>query len=385
MSARKDAPAPSGGPLLELAGVSAERGGVEVVHEADLVVSPGEVLCLLGPNGSGKSTLLEVAGGLAAPVAGRVVFAGREVRGAAQRAALRREAAAVFQSPLPLDRSVLANVMAGQRFRGVGRAVARERARAWLERLRVGHLAERRATKLSGGEAQRVSLARAFVVEPRLLLLDEPLASLDAPTADALLDDLAGLVHSERMAVIYVTHQRAEALRLADRVAVMMDGRVRQTGTPEEIFGGPADAELASFVGVENVLAGSASAGPQGTVVRVDGSTLELVTGDACDGPVLACFRPEELVFLGDGGTTSMRNVVDAAVVAVTPAGPVRRIELETAGVRLVGYATSGAVDELAIASGAAVRVGVKATAIHLVPRSEAPAAQDGTDSGARP
>jgi tungstate transport system ATP-binding protein len=160
----------------------------------------------------------------------------------------RRRMSLVFQLPLLLDMSVADNVALGLRFRGVPRAEVSKRVRTWLERLGIQSLARRRAAEISGGEAQRVSLARAFVLEPELLLLDEPFPALDPPARQRLLRDLAVLLRSDHMTAIFVTHNLQEAARLSDRVAVVVEGKLRQIGAATQIKARPADKQVAAFL-----------------------------------------------------------------------------------------------------------------------------------------
>src|SRR5918994_2419309 len=194
-----------GGPVLRLSGVTARYGQRVVLDLPALTVAPGEILAIMGPNGAGKSTLLHVAALLRRPQSGEVWIAGERATRRIERA-LRRRTAMVLQEPLLFDVSVVANVASGLRFRGVGRRDAEHRAREWLERFGISHLAAHNARTLSGGEAQRTSLARAFAVEPDLLLLDEPFAALDPVTREALLPDLAARLRETQTAAVIVTH-----------------------------------------------------------------------------------------------------------------------------------------------------------------------------------
>jgi len=213
------------GPVLRLCGVTVRYGDRIVLDLPELSVAPGEVLAITGPNGAGKSTLLHVAALLRRPHSGEVWLAGERATRRTERA-LRRRTAMVLQQPLLFDVSVVANAASGLRFRGVGRRDAEHRARGWLAQFGVGHLAARNARTLSGGEAQRVSLARAFAVEPELLVLDEPFAGLDAATRETIVPELAMQLRETRTAAVIVTHDASEAVALADRLLVLVDGRI---------------------------------------------------------------------------------------------------------------------------------------------------------------
>jgi tungstate transport system ATP-binding protein len=242
--------------------------GQVVLDVPAIDVRPGEVLAVIGPNGAGKSTLLRVLALLARPTRGSVRLQGAALRTEAERLAWRRRMACVFQEALLCRGSVLYNARLASRLRGVARPEADRRAREWLRRLGIEGLADRRVDRLSGGEAQRTSLARAFAAAPEVLFLDEPFAALDAPTRETLLDDLGRLLAATRTTTVLVTHDRAEALRLGDRVAVLLEGRLAELGPPERVFGMPASEAVARFVGVENLLPGwvaaRAGAGPDG-------------------------------------------------------------------------------------------------------------------------
>ena len=235
--------------VLALSDVRVRRGRRDVLHVPALAVAPGETLAVLGANGAGKSTLL-LAGALLLPVdAGTVLLFGERARGPRDAVRLRRATSTVFQEPGLLDMTARRNVETALGLHGVPRGGRRARADGWLARLGVGHLGDARPHTLSGGEAQRVSLARAFAVGPRLVFLDEPFSALDPASRARMVGDLAGLLESEGTAAVMATHDLGEARLLADRLLVLIDGRVAQLGTPHEVFGRPADAAVAGFLG----------------------------------------------------------------------------------------------------------------------------------------
>jgi ABC-type nitrate/sulfonate/bicarbonate transport system ATPase subunit len=222
-------------PLLRAVGLCARRSGVEVLHDVDLAIDPGEVVAVLGPNGAGKSTLLEALGGVTAPAAGTVQRAGR--------------VATARQSPDLARRTAQANVELALAWWGVARAERPERARAALAALHAEHLADRPAPSLSGGERRRVHLARAVALRPDVLLLDEPFAGLDPATRADLLDDVTSALRSSARAVVVVVHDRAEAWALADRLIVLLDGRLAAQGPPRQVLDAPPTRAVARFLG----------------------------------------------------------------------------------------------------------------------------------------
>jgi len=226
----------AGSPVLRLCGVTVSYGRRVVLDLPELTVGPGEVLAIMGPNGAGKSTLLHVAALLLRPQFGEVWIAGERATRRSARS-LRRRTAMVLQEPLLFDVSVVANAASGLRFRGVRRGDAEQRARQWLEQFGVGHLATRNARTLSGGEAQRVSLARAFAVGPELLVLDEPFAALDAETREILVPELAVQLRATQTAAVMVTHDATDAGVLADRLVVLVDGRIVRCDRTDAVLG----------------------------------------------------------------------------------------------------------------------------------------------------
>lgn len=237
--------------LIEIHNLLVKRGKHSALQLDHLAIQSGEVLAVVGPNGSGKSTLLLTLARLLKPERGEIVLNGRTAS-AESDTLYRRRLALVMQDPLLFDTSVFDNVASGLKFRGISREEIQHNVPLWLERLGVGHLAKRRAGQLSGGEAQRVSLARALALEPQLLLLDEPFSALDPPTRSRLLDDLGILLKETATTTVFVTHDLPEAAQLAARMAVIIGNRLRQVGEPETVFESPADPEVAGFVNHRN-------------------------------------------------------------------------------------------------------------------------------------
>ncbi|MGH2743330.1 MAG: ABC transporter ATP-binding protein [Thermoleophilaceae bacterium] len=240
------------GAILTLRAIRHRRGARQVLAIEELDLQPGERLAVLGPNGAGKTTLLRLLAGLETPTAGTIEIDG--VGMADADTALRRRIGYATQRPGLLSTSVRRNVELPLRWRGIPRAARQTAALTALEHLGAGHLADRKALALSGGEAQRVSLARALALEPSVLLLDEPAAGLDADARQAFIDDLETALANRATTLVHVSHRADEALRLADRVAILSDGVVRQLGTPASVVQRPADATVAKLVGYDNVI-----------------------------------------------------------------------------------------------------------------------------------
>jgi ABC-type Fe3+/spermidine/putrescine transport system ATPase subunit len=243
-------------PVLQVTDVVVEYGGTPALRGVTLSVGPGEVLALLGPSGSGKSTLLHAVAGFLVPQAGSVRLAGRTVVGAGRPVPPeRRDLAVVFQNyALWPHLSAVDTVAYPARRRGAGRAQARAEALELLRLLRIDHLAARRPAELSGGEQQRVGLARALARRPSLYLFDEPTAHLDTHVRALFLDELVTRRRDSGAAAVYATHDAEEALGLADRVALLRDGRLVQLGTPEQVYAEPVDLFAARLTGPASVI-----------------------------------------------------------------------------------------------------------------------------------
>jgi thiamine transport system ATP-binding protein len=240
--------------VLVADGIEVSFGGHRAVAGASLAAATGEVVTVLGPSGCGKSTLLRVIAGLQRPDAGRILLDGVEIT---RLPTHKRGIGLMFQEhALFPHRDVEGNVAFGLRMQGVAAAESARRVAELLELVGLAGYQRREVETLSGGERQRVALARALAPRPRVLLLDEPLASLDRPLRDRLKEDLAHLFDALDLVIVYVTHDRSEALSLGDRVAVMRSGAVVQCATPDAVWAAPADDGVARFLGIGTFLDG---------------------------------------------------------------------------------------------------------------------------------
>lgn len=360
--------------MLEARDLVIRLGGRTVVDVPSLALAAGETVALIGPNGAGKSTLLLALALLPLPAVGQVRIGG-ELASSANELRLRRRLAVVFQEPLLLDTTVTANVGTGLALRGVARAEREALVTTWLARFGVGELASRSARQLSGGEAQRVSLARAFALQPEVLFLDEPFSALDAPTRAAIATDLATALRSTETTALLVTHDRDEALAFGDRVGVMIGGRLRQIGAPEEVFGSPVDAEVAEFVGVETIAPGIVVTQEDGLVrVLVGTVSVEVASKLSTGQKVSLCLRPEDVTLYptapGDRPAPgSARNQLPGRIVAISSWGGQARVRVDC-GFPLIATITRRSASELGLVEGTPVRAAFKATSAHLIPRS---------------
>jgi len=357
--------------VVEAANLSVSLGGKRVLEIPALHVSRSEVLVVMGPNGSGKTTLLLSLASLLKPDKGSsILYGGKPAGDGLNALGARRRFAVVFQESLLLNGTVWDNVTLGARLRGINRAEAGARARKWLERFGVTHLAKRQARMLSGGEAKRVSLARAFVLEPEVLFLDEPFAALDSPTRQGLIDDFERVLRETKVTTLMATHERNEALALADRVAVLIGGAIRQVGTPAEVFSYPVDEEVAEFVEAGNILPGEVAAQDGGlAVVACCGKEIEAVSSLPPGTRVTVCLRHEDVTLSlpsADMPSTSARNRFSGKVTRIYPVGFQVRVTLDC-GFPLTAMITGRSREGLALAEGSQVVATFKASSIHLI------------------
>ena len=356
--------------MITIQGLTKQYDGHAALRDVNLDVPDGSVTAIIGPSGSGKTTLLRLLDLLEEPDAGSIVIDGAEAPSTeAARIAMRRQIGIVFQKPMAFSGSVFDNVSYGLRVRGHERGSLRERVGRALETVDLAGFESRNARTLSGGEIQRVALARTMVTEPRLLLLDEPTANLD-PVSTAMVEELIGRVIDElRTTVVMATHDMAQGQRLADRIGVLIGGSMLQVGNPSEVFNLPSSVHVARFVGVENLLAGTVESGEEGMVnVRVGAHLVEGVSELEPGVPVIACVRPEEVVLALTQAPTSARNAFPGVITATASMGPLVRVVVDC-GFPLVALVTARSALEMGLSAGAQVSASFKATGVHIVTR----------------
>ncbi|HDS46237.1 MAG TPA: ATP-binding cassette domain-containing protein [Methanomicrobia archaeon] len=334
------------------------------LQEINLEVKQGEYFVILGPTGAGKTLLLETIAGFYIPDRGEVWVEGREVTGLP---AEKRGIGFIYQDySLFPHKTVEQNILFGLRVHKGGAAEAsRKRVRGIMDWLNITHLAHRYPGTLSGGEQQKVAIGRAVAIEPSILLLDEPLSALDRRTQDYMRDELKRVKAECGITMVHVTHDQTEAMLLADRIAVMMRGRVVQVGTPKEIFNKPLNEELADFVGIENILSGVIRNNDHGVAeINVDSDTVVYAVSEFRDGAVKAFVRPENIIISKHVDQSSARNVIKGRIERIHEVGPVIRVKVNNG---LVSLITWQARDELNLQQGDEVYATFKATAVHVV------------------
>ena len=353
--------------LLTLHYVTVRHGEHVALQSTALEVYDGDLLALIGPNGAGKSTLLRVMGMLQRPENGTVVFRGQNALNG-NSLELRRRIATVFQEPLLLNATVHQNAALGLKLRGIGRAEIDRRLDPWLQRLGIAHLAARSARTLSGGEAQRTSLARALVLEPELLLLDEPFSALDPESRRALLCDFQRIVKETGITTVFVTHDRDEAFTLANRVGVLDQGYLLQIGSREDVFYRPETESVAEIVGIENRLAGVVEISHRDDVtIRIGDRRVQAKGRFSAGAKVVACIRPEEVSFNHAHCEANGLNQLRGRVVAVSSGMTHHRVIFNCGGFDLIALVDRTRYPDRDLSDGDELTAVINATAVHMI------------------
>ena len=383
----------SGPPLLHAEGLVRRYGGRTVLNVDSVTVQAGEVLAIVGPNGAGKSTLFRTLLLLERPDAGTIRLNGSAMRRHDPRA--RGRLAGVFQRPALFTGTVRQNVAFGLRAAGIRGAARRERTAAALGWLGLEELGERAVHTLSGGEAQRVALARALVLEPQVVLLDEPTSSLDITVRRQFRQDLERVVRQRAAGVVLITHDAVEAFSLADRIAVMHDGRIAQIGAPDEIMLMPGTPFVAELTGAELLLQGTVESVDDGLAAVRIGTDLVVWSAvrpeaglashaDSSDDavfqrglPAVVAYRPEDVILAAPGSAqeTSAVNRFAVRVETIVPAGALMRVRVRTEdGIVLNALLTRRSVESLGLSPDRRVTAHIKAAALHAWARAPHPA-----------
>jgi iron(III) transport system ATP-binding protein len=323
---------------VKLDHITKQFGDTTALANIDLSINPGELFFLLGPSGCGKSTLLRLIAGLHEPTSGKIWFNDRDVTSLGTD---KRNAVMCFQSyALWPHMSVAENVAFGLDVRKVPPAETKSRVDEVLAMVQMTNRADFKPNQLSGGQQQRVALARALAVRPDCLLLDEPLSNLDAKLRLEMRTEIRRICKTAGFTTIYVTHDQKEALSVADRIAVLKDGKLMQTGTPGELYHSPVDSFVAGFIGQTNLLPGK--------IVSRDGSTVKVdtavgaitATGTMPGDQAVVSIRPEQMRVVRDGSTPTLSNRLTGKVIETTFLGEASEHVLAVGGQKIRVIAT---------------------------------------------
>jgi molybdate transport system ATP-binding protein len=336
-------------------------------------LDPPSVTILFGPSGSGKSTILRCLAGLEQPEEGTISFGDELWFDATARVTVppqaRRLGYMAQDYALFPHHSVEGNIAYG--LTGLSSQEKKIRVDEVLHLLHIESIAQQKPTQLSGGQQQRVALARAIARRPRLLLLDEPLSALDAPTRAQLCKDLRRLLTQLAIPSIVVTHDWTEALTLGDQMAVIVEGRFVQTGTPQDVFSRPTDADVARVVGIETVVKGTITEmRDELATVQVGTVALTAIASPNLESDVFVCIRAEDVTLeLAGAAETSARNHLKGTVRTITSLGALVQVTLDC-GFPLTALITQSALRDMTLVAGSDVRAAFKAGAVHLIPRN---------------
>ncbi len=365
--------------IIDIKGLEKKYNSKFSLSVDGLYLRSNKILTIIGPNGSGKSTLIRLLNLLEKPDRGIISFEGENILDErVDKSAIRKKMAVVFQEPLLFNTSVYSNIIMGLNFRKIPLSEANERLQYFIEKLKIGSILGRSIKDLSGGEKQRVSLARALILDPKLLLLDEPLANIDQQSRESLRSDLFEVLKKYGKSIIYVTHDRNEAMVLADYMAVMNEGRIEQFASKEEVFRRPANEFIAKFVGIETLI--------EGLVIRYSENVAEVeVSGGKEEGrgrqiihvvseetkkkKVTLAIRPEDVILYSmdiPPRKSSAMNLFQGKITSIRNTGIFKKIEIDC-GFDLISFVTQNSIERLGLDTGKTIAAGVKASSIHML------------------
>lgn len=356
--------------FIETVNLGQKREGRDILKNINFKVERGEVHALIGPTGAGKTTLLRLIDTLDKPTVGQVFIDGINVVSSEKtRLETRRRMAFVLQKPVVFDLNVYDNVACGLKWRGLKRHQIREKVNNILETVELAKYSKRNARTLSGGEMQRVAIARAIATGPDVLLLDEPSANLDPVSAAKIEDLIVKVIEENEITVIMATHDMSQGQRLADRISVLVDGEIVQTGDARHIFELPKNREVAEFVGMDNIIDGVVVTN-EGNMAAIDvgGRIIEAVTEFGVGKQVSVCIRPEDVTVALAKISSSARNSLPGTINWAAFNGPLCRIEIDC-GFPLIALVTKRSAEEMGLKKGVKVFGTVKAVSIHIIER----------------
>ena len=333
------------------------------LRDINLSVASGEFFVILGPSGAGKSVLLDLIAGFILPRRGRVLLDNVDVTYLPTE---KRHLGYMFQrNALFPNMSVCENVKFGLRYTGL--PDHQRRTEDMMDLMGIDRLRDRTPRTLSGGEQQRVALARSLIVEPRILLLDEPLSALDTRSRDVLREELRDVVNQFEITALFVTHDQTEARLLADRLGVMCEGQLIQTGSVRQVFDKPRDKRVAAFVGMENIFEGIVVSQEGGIIVAdIGNATIEAVADNRKGERILLGVRPENVTVMREQAVSSARNIFNGTIRQILNLGPINKVIVDC-GFMLSVYVTNTSTETLGLEKGIEVSVAFKATGVYVI------------------
>lgn len=350
--------------IVELEEIYKNYENLQVLKNINLQVKKGTSTALVGPTGSGKTVMLRLIDLLEKPSSGTVYFEGTDANESSNtRLSIRRQIGMVFQKPLAFKASVYDNIAYGLKVRGRKENMG-GKIKELLELIGLQGYENRNALKLSGGETQRLALARAMITDPKLLLLDEPTANLD-PISKKKLEELILKINREsETTVIMTTHDLLQGQKLADRMVILHNGQILQSGTPDQIFKTPKNRFVADFVGIENIMSGNIEESSDGLAkINTDSITVFAVTEK--EGEVHFSIRPDEITISREKVQTSARNTIQGKVNEIIDTGSLIKLLVDT-GELFTVFITRESLNELNISIGTSIWLYFKASAVHV-------------------
>ncbi len=354
--------------IIETLNLGQKHGRQYTLKDINLSVDAGDVFALIGPTGAGKTTLLRLLNLLDKPSEGSIIFDGINVTASnSHYLDIRRRMSFVQQKPVVFDMSVFDNVACGLKWRHQQSETIKQKVGNTLKLVGLSDYANRNALTLSGGEAQRVAIARALATNPEVLLLDEPTANLDPNSITKIEEVLTHTIAEQKITVVMATHDMSQGQYLANKIGVMMDGKLLQTGSPDDIFNSPISREVAEFVGIENILDGEII-DKDGNLATIDvnGITVQAISDYAIGERVYILIRPEDITLTLAGDTTSARNTFHGRIIKATRIGPLFHIKAYC-GFPLLAVVTRKSAQEMGLTDGREIYASFKATAIHAI------------------
>ncbi len=356
--------------MIQLHEISKSFGDRLVLNNITAEIPSGKIFTIIGPSGQGKTTLLRLINLLDTPSTGHITVNGVPLLNQKNSTETRRKMGMVFQTPVAFNETVAANIAMGLKYRGVAKEEIKKRVLEKIDEIGLSGYEHRKARTLSGGEMQRVSLARVMITNPDLLLLDEPTANLD-PVSTAKIEELIRYYNRTcGTTVIMSSHDLYQGQRMADIIAVMMDGRFVQFGETTHVFSEPCSADVARFIGIRNILPGVASPLDNG-LVQVDlGGVIIYSMSSIPQKDVMVAIRPEEITLhIDERGKTSARNLLSGIITDVQPYGVINHVLVSCNGIVLASQVTLQSVREMNLKKGMEVQLSFKAPSVHLMPQ----------------
>ena len=350
--------------LQEVRDVAKSFGSIKALRGANLKIVQGKITALLGPSGSGKTTLLRILAGLESPTEGTILYKSSLITNN-NRHLLWQKATMVFQKSVFFDTTVFKNIAYGLKLKGYSRNEIKDRVRKTLELVRLEGYEKRRAKKLSGGEQQRVSLARALVLNTELLLLDEPTVNIDPKNVSIIEETILRVNREHKTTIALATHNMFQAEAISERAALLFEGTVRQVGTNQEIFR-TANKYLASFASLENVFSGISKISKDDTSSVDIGQNLRIEASFSRSGEITINVRPEDIILSSNPLSSSARNVFKGRIVGVSDFGSIVKLRVD-AGKEFIVQITKRSFVEMQLNVGSTVFMTFKASSVFQV------------------